>query len=150
MEHDPFDKIEGLGLSPEQVAAHQKEMLGKLVDSPRTAARRVAKAKKREKLFARWSLEFLDRAGKVLYSAEHMVVLGHLIHHTTYPHFAKEPIAATSAKTGHVRRRVVRRTLKLLEASGLADVEWHEKHAPLVRLKINSDGILLMATSGHH
>ena len=48
MDHDPFDNLETLKMTPEQVAARQKEMRGRLVDSPRTATLRATKAKKRK------------------------------------------------------------------------------------------------------
>ena len=136
MEHDPFDKIEGLGLSPEQVAAHQKEMRGNLVDSPRTAARRARVAKRKGEKWARMQLEWSERIAKeVLNSSEQMLVLMHLMHWATFAN--GEPILASAEKTGNVDPHVKLKTLKKLEAAGDAEIEWRGSGKnPLVTLKL--------------
>lgn len=74
-------------------------------------------------------MDWIGRAGKVLNSAEQMVVVLNLIRWAAYKGY---PVEATSEKTGNVDRRAARQALKLLESDGLATIEWRKKQPPLV------------------
>ena len=125
----PDFTIEDIAISAEQVAdLHEKQ---------RELKRAVAKRRKQiSEPFAMITLELAKRAGKVLHSAEHMTVLIHLLHHTT---FSREPVLATTQAVGGVRRDVKLRALKLLEAAGVVEIEWRGNRSPSVTLHIGRE-----------
>ena len=74
-------------------------------------------------------MDWIREAGKVLHSAEQMVVAINIIRWASWKGY---PVEANSEKTGDVPRKAVRQALKLLEGEGLAKVEWREKRSPIV------------------
>ena len=74
-------------------------------------------------------MDWIGKAGKALNSAEQMFVAISLIRWASWKGY---PVEADSEKTEEVNRKAVRQTLKLLEAAGLAKVEWHSSRPPIV------------------
>jgi hypothetical protein len=111
--------LEDFALTPEQIAEHYTRLQAL---NKEQATKRAKIRKRRESRFAMMPLDWSTEMGKVLHSAEQMVVLMQLVYHTTFANGV--PFAATAAKTGNVWPRTKIQTLRLLEAAGVVEIEW--------------------------